>query len=119
MEPVIKTQRLYMKAAEKARLPGIDVMRFAELVNDIATGLQVLHSIRETQYLDSTIHEAPYQPLLSEHDTQALDRMERASLQMLAKESEGLMDWAFDYFTTEGVDRRRLHRQQAPIAAGI
>ena len=118
MEPVIQTQRLYMKAAEKAKLPGIDVMRFAELVNDIASGLQVLHSIRETHFLDTSVHETPQQRLLSENDAQSLDRMERASLEMLAKESLTLMDWAYDYFTTEGVDRRRMHRQQAPKGSG-
>ncbi|KQU79881.1 MULTISPECIES: hypothetical protein [unclassified Rhizobacter] len=118
MEPYIKTQRLYMKAAEQTKLPGMAVMKFAELVNEVASGMQVLFSIRETMYLDTTVHEQPYAPLLSEHDVQALDRMARASLEMLTNESVQLMDWAYDHHTTEGVERRRLHRQQMPKGGG-
>lgn len=118
MESVIRTQQLYMKPAEQAKLPGYPVMKFTELVNDIASGLQVLHSIRETVYLDSTCKEEPYEPLLAEHDIQALNRMERASLELLTTESVRLMDWAYDHHTTEGVERRRLHRQQVPKGSG-
>jgi len=112
MEPVVQTQKMYMAAAETARLPGVDVMRFAEMVGDMAAGLQVLHSLRETQHLREENPDTVDEPLMTHCDLQALNRFERASLELLERESGRLMDWAYDFHTTEGVERRRRYRAE-------
>jgi hypothetical protein len=112
MDAVVQTQKMYMAAAEKARLPGIDVMRFAELVSDMTAGLQVLHSLRETQHLREANPDTVDEPLMTDSDLQSLNRFERASLEMLERESGRIMDWAYDFHTTEGQERRRRYRAE-------
>jgi hypothetical protein len=98
-----KAVRLSRREADDALLPGTAVQRFAEHVQDVASGAASILRLIEWDEIECELEPDNIRPpLLSCSDKNAMLRLVAASMDLLWDQSDHLTTWAYEHHTEEG-----------------
>lgn len=88
-------------------LPANGLMGLARGVKDIAAGVALILDIAHFDSDRQVENDSEEPSIIRDGDHRTLQRMAIASLGLLERNADHLMEWAYDYHTKEGQQERR------------